>query len=405
MLLFALVLCHQIVTNAVINQSNKIDFAELNHIRYGLLSVDSWKDQISEIVIEEIDQLDLTTSNQKELKSALEKQLSVLIDKINTRIKDNNKGTLKGWAKQRVLNSLVKVEVIKKGIPGYADAMMLEMKKPKMKGKLKNLLKEKIIEYMEQSYDTQDMSQINRIIKKTESENIDEARIKLTIEISRRFRVTSDLSMLLIILAVVMFVIPFVWKKAVSPFQFSSMIIMLLILLVAGVTTPMIDLEARISEMSFILMNNPIKFENQVLFFQTKSILDVFWIMITHDDLKMKFVGLLLILFSILFPLCKLLSSLIYYYSPVSRKKKSIQFFVLKSGKWSMADVLVIAIFMAYIGFNGVITSQLGHLKNANPDIVVLTTNGTSLQPGYYLFFTFALLSLFLSSFLKMRKN
>ena len=74
----------------------------------------------------------------------------------------------------------------------------------------------------------------------------------------------------------------------------------------AGVTTPMIDMEAKISQMNFILMGYPIHFENQVLYFQSKSILDVFWIMITHKELQMKLVGVLVITFSIFFPLVKI---------------------------------------------------------------------------------------------------
>ncbi len=153
--------------------------------------------------------------------------------------------------------------------------------------------------------------------------------------------------------------------------------------------------------MSFELMGHPIQFENQILFFQSKSILDVFWIMITHKDILMKIVGILLITFSILFPLLKLISSLGYYYNyHNARDNPLIKFFVLKSGKWSMADVMVVAIFMAYIGFNGIITSQFGKLSKAGQELVILTTNGTTLQPGYYLFLTYTLLALFLSGFL-----
>ena len=65
-----------------------------------------------------------------------------------------------------------------------------------------------------------------------------------------------------------------------------------------------------------------------------------------------------------------------------------------------MADVMVVAIFMAYIGFNGIITSQLGHLKSTTQELVILTTNATSLQPGYYLFLTYTLLALILSGIL-----
>ncbi len=68
-----------------------------------------------------------------------------------------------------------------------------------------------------------------------------------------------------------------------------------------------------------------------------------------------------------------------------------------------MADVMVVAIFMAYIGFNGIINSELGDLQQAQQKVDLLTTNGTSLLPGYYLFFTYAVLAMFLASFLKSR--
>jgi hypothetical protein len=56
---------------------------------------------------------------------------------------------------------------------------------------------------------------------------------------------------------------------------------------------------------------------------------------------------------------------------------------------------------MAYIGFNGIISSQLGHLRSvADQEVVILTTNATALQPGYYLFLTYTLLALFLTGFL-----
>jgi hypothetical protein len=170
---------------------------------------------------------------------------------------------------------------------------------------------------------------------------------------------------------------------------------------VTGVTTPMIDMEAKISQMTFILMGHPIHFENQVLYFQSKSILDVFWIMITYKDIQMKLVGVLLITFSILFPLIKIVSSLGYYYNyHRARENLVIKFFVLKSGKWSMADVMVVAILMAYIGFNGIITSQFGQLSSVGQELVIFTTNGTSLQPGYYLFLTYTFLALLLSGYL-----
>ena len=65
-----------------------------------------------------------------------------------------------------------------------------------------------------------------------------------------------------------------------------------------------------------------------------------------------------------------------------------------------MADVMVVAIFMTYIGEKGIITSQFGQLSAAGQELVIVTTNATSLQPGFYLFLTYTLLALFLSGFL-----
>ncbi len=164
----------------------------------------------------------------------------------------------------------------------------------------------------------------------------------------------------------------------------------------------MIDLDARISHLVFVVMGYAIHFENQVLYFQSKSILNVFWILITNRDLLMKFVGVLLITFSIFFPFLKALSTTLYYYNyHDARDNKIIRFFVLKSGKWSMADVMVVAIFMTYIGFNGVLASLFTKLREAQQHVEIISTNGTSLQPGYYLFLTYCLLAMFLPEFLK----
>ena len=102
----------------------------------------------------------------------------------------------------------------------------------------------------------------------------------------------------------------------------------------------------------------------------------------------MVFVSFLIFGFSVLFPILKLVSSFLNcnYHSKFGRSK-FIYFFTFKSGKWSMADVFVVAIFMAFIGFNGIVSSQLSQLNNVSENVEILTTNGTNLQAGFYLFF------------------
>jgi hypothetical protein len=394
-------LCHQIILNSISNQKDKIDYAELNHVKYGLFSVDEWKRQVTEILSEEINNLYLSRADERELKKKIEVLLNILIDKVNKKIKEQNSASLGGAIKQTFIDMFVSLEDIKKGVPEYADAIIHEMTKSKTKSQIKSVLNKQLKQYLDQTFAEQDTSQISRILLRTDSKDIESARIKLDKTISVKHDLIVKESVLLIVLAVILFGLSGFCKKPLPPSQYILLVLSLIILLIGGVTTPMIDMDARISRMSIALLGHPIYFENQVLYFQSKSILDVFWIMITHKDLQMKIVGVLLITFSIFFPLLKIISSLGYYYNyHKARENPVIKFFVLKSGKWSMADVMVVAIFMAYIGFNGIISSQFGQLKSAAQEMVILTTNGTSLQPGYYVFITYTLLALLLSEFL-----
>ena len=66
-----------------------------------------------------------------------------------------------------------------------------------------------------------------------------------------------------------------------------------------------------------------------------------------------------------------------------------------------MADVIVIAILMTYIGLNGLLERQLASLNVKSDFLTILTTNNTALQPGYIIFISFVLYGLILSTILK----
>ncbi len=394
-------LCHQIISNSVENQQNKQDSAEVNHIKYGLFSLNKWKEQLSGIIADEINHLNLIHANELQLKKHVEAQLGGLIDQVDKKIREKNKGSAKGWVKQSFIDAFVDIKDIKDGIPEYADAIIAELSKAQTERQLKSIVKKRIDDYLDKTFEVQDTSKLDHILQETKTPDIESARSKLSQEIAERQRVLFLETGLLISLSMILFIMAGLGRKALSGPQYVVLLMTLVLLLLAGVTTPMIDMEVKISELRLMLMGHPVSFVNQVLYFQTKSVLDVFWIMITNEALQMKVVGLLMITFSIIFPLSKMLSSLFYYYNfRTARTSRWVHFFVFKSGKWSMADVLVVVIFMAYIGFNGIITSQFGHLNTADQEVVILTTNGTSLQPGFYIFLTYAMLAMFLPGLL-----
>lgn len=390
----------QIISLSSANQDRKNDYAEINNIKYGLFSINQWKLQLSEIINAEIADFNPADSAST-LKPMIEQQLSKLIDTVDQRIRAKNQQSFKGRMKQAFINTFVDMKEVKGGIPQYADEILKLVQKPKTKRTIKELVADKVEVYFEKTFEKQDLTRLDQIMAAYGVTEIQAAKDIIDRDIAKSEKEIATLSWSLVAVACLLFLFAGFSKAKLSSARFLALVSVLFVLLICGVTTPMIDLEAKISEMSFILMDHPVKFLNQVLYFQTKSVVDVFHLMITHPDLQMKVVGILMVLFSIVFPVAKLLASAFYYYNHWgARQNRFVEFFVMKSGKWSMTDVMIIAIFMAYIGFNGVVSSQFGKMHSAQEEIVLLTTNGTALQVGFYLFLTYALLALFLSGFL-----
>ena len=269
----SVLLCHQIILNSISNQEDKKDYAELNHVKYGLFSVDEWKRQITAILAEEINKLDLSRTDERELRKHIEVLLNTLIDKMDKKIREGNKGSAEGWVAQAFIDIFVSLEDIKKGIPEYADAIIHEMTKSKTKGQIKTMLNKQLEQYFSETFAAQDTSQMSSILLRTDSKDIESARIKLNKAISDKRDLIVKEAVLLIILSVILFALFGFGGQPLATSRYIVLILSLLILLIAGVTTPMIDMEAKISRMSFVLMGHPIHFENQVFISKAKA----FW--------------------------------------------------------------------------------------------------------------------------------
>jgi hypothetical protein len=169
---------------------------------------------------------------------------------------------------------------------------------------------------------------------------------------------------------------------------------------------PMLDIEAKISKLNFTILDNTIVFENQILFFQSKSISDLVRLLLDSGEARMILVGVLLVMFSIIFPTLKLIATTMYFYSKsIIGNNPVTRFFALRSTKWSMADVFVVSIFMAYLGLDGVVNSELRHLENRSDPINIITTNGTHLEVGFFLFLGFVVTSFVLSILVEKTKK
>ncbi|WP_224994236.1 paraquat-inducible protein A [Cesiribacter sp. SM1] len=394
----------QVYTHSSRRAAIKKDYSEVNSITYGLLSVNTWRDHLTNIAMKRISDFEFTPEQEEVLKLQVGGLLNAGIDKADSLVNLKQK-TVKGKLKKFVVRALVKEESIREMVPVFSETIVKEILKPENKEALKELVSSKIGEYSDLTHaDAPEALLVDSLYSKYGAASLADFNQKIAKQL-QGLQATTYFYTYIILAVILAFLL--LWlilrnQKAVQKSLFMISVILALVILAAGITAPMIEIDARFQEVSFLLVGEKIAFNDQVIFFQSKSIIDVVIILLETRQVDSVLVGILILVFSVVFPLAKLLSTQIYLAGGErTRKNKVLSFFAFKSGKWSMADVYVIAVFMAYIGFQGILDNQLSILNVETESLISISTNKTSLQPGYILFIAFVLFSLLLSLILQ----
>lgn len=371
------------------------DLIELSDIKYGMFNVDQWTAILADLVAKKVQDFDLTKGNKDDLNHRVSAFLYTTISDFEDRFYKQNRG-IGGFFKKGVASITDIFGEMKDDIPIFAEDIVDFLDDPENKEQIRAYMLKELSGYADDTFSEMDYSVRDNILSihgypsgteaiagmKQEIEEVDQS---ISGNRALLFGIIFGTGLLVMLL------------KTPTVAEFSILTIMSLVLLISGLSLPMIDIDARISEMNFTLLGEHINFNDQVLYFKSKSILEIVTLMLSQGKLDVLMVGLLVLLFSVLFPLSKLVCSCIYLYAAKLRDSKFIRFMVFRTGKWSMADVMVIAIFMAYIGFSGILTEQLSHLGGLAKSVEILTTNQTQLQIGFFLFTAFAVMSLLIS--------
>lgn len=408
LLLFASYCSYKIYSLSKIRAAEKTDYSTVNNITHGLLSVDSWKNHLIQIASHRIDDFEFTPDQEKVLQDQLEKLLHAVIYKADTLLHQKQK-TVKGKLRKMVANALINENKLHEQVPGFAQTILLQIKKPDNKAKIKELILSKINEYGSITYDSvNDVARIENILSKYGYSDL--TTFNATIE-SNTIKLGDEMYFYAYAEIIIVIVFIFLWlicrnNIALHNYLFTASVLLAVIILVAGLTAPMIEIDARIREMSFLLMGESLAFHDQIIFFQSKSIVDVVHLLIDTGKWDSILVGFLILVFSIVFPFAKLIGSKLYMSKNSTwSNNKVVRFFALKSGKWSMADVYVVAIFMAYIGFKGILDNQLNQLNIKTASLASISTNETTLQPGFLLFVCYVIWGLILSIIMERSKE
>lgn len=108
------------------------------------------------------------------------------------------------------------------------------------------------------------------------------------------------------------------------------------------------------------------------------------------------FVACMIFFFSVLVPVCKGLLLLFAFLTKNLNLRYKLFNFVKSIGKWSMADVFVVGVFLAYLSTRNAPShsSHNAKIMGFSVDIDIFLNLESSLGTGFYFFFSYCMLSL-----------
>ena len=409
-LLGAAAWCGHIVNqNAGRQKQLKEDYATANSITFGIFSVDSWRDQISTVADSQVTDYHVTPRQKRELQKSIEKQLHELVSKAADEINKPQKG-LGNKLKKLAFNAIVNVDTVQAQVPSFAHTIVSRLTSERSQQRLKGIVKGKLNQLVKQTYDSTAEAHATLrayMYKKYKVQSDSTLNKLIDNQVQVVHKVTYNYTYALLGCIVLALALWWLLRNQVhlQTTLFLVSLLLALVVLAVGVTAPIIEVDARISTMHFELLNQQIGFSNQVLFFQSKSLIGIVTTLMSQQKPDAVAVGILIFLFVIVLPVLMLIATGFYVGGSKIRNNRVITYMALEAGKWNMADVMVIGILMTYIGLNGIIKSQLSGMNMNGGGLTLITTNYTYMQPGYLVFVGYVLYEIVLRKIVKRRSQ
>lgn len=394
----------------------KYDYAEIKLVKYGLFNLDIWKTKIFEILESKAGSFELKASDYKGIQRQIEKYLQQvhkdyfesgkIIEYITEGSNDSKNGVSKmlmGLFKGKIEKQIEKID-FEAQIPGLAKQLTNELKKKSPE--IKKAITEQISKMIAAETANGMKDQRQAYVDKYEVENLDELSVYLSNQITelkseKKKWIQHTLIALLLSIVLCLSCIKLIGLNLSMTLLSAACTI----LLVIGLALPMIILDARLTEVDLKIMEETVHFDEQFMYFQSKSIIDVTQTLLNGKGIDLKIVGILILLFSIVLPGIKMIASNLYLYASTARRSKILKTIIFHLGKWSMADVFVVAIFMSYIGFYGLVNSQLGDMERQTDSFTLDTINYSSLAPGIIFFTLYCIFSILMSSIIHWQEK
>jgi hypothetical protein len=366
----------------------RTDLAEIENARYGILSADQWRTIIGPMLNAQIDQLDFKGQS-KSLRPQVQRALNALLDKMDA---DKPSG-IQGMFVGKMIASL------RPKVPEYTNVVMAQLVNKGTEKGFKDSIRGVLANAVANTFGNTDMTTYNAILRHYGcasgaacEQTLDQQIAVADTQLNRDY-------LTVLACAALAFILLMIGTPALSRAAVVVLMSFCIAMGVGGVLSPMLEVEVRVTKIDATLLGTPIEFRDQSLYYRSKTVYEVFQTLIHMGRPEMSVVGVLVILFSVVFPTLKMLALAASLFRPtLLRTNRFVKLLAFELSKWSMADVMVLAIFMSFVAFNGVIGSAFDGLRSVpNVQQVLIPTNASKILPGYYLFIGFCVSSILLS--------
>lgn len=384
----------------------KEDYSLSNSVTFGLFSVDQWRDRVSAVIDQKIQDYHITPQQQKGMQKAVEKELRSMVSKTVAEINQPQK-SIGGKLKKLAFNALVDSAEIQAQVKPFARTIVRKVSSPESEKRLKAIASSKIDQLEDQIYDSTRVANyaVTQYVYKKYKVNDPitfNNHIYSRLDTIKKALIQYTCALLACVVIALLVWLALRKKVSLQTPLFAFSLAFALLLLVTGSLLPIIEVDARIKSLDLMLMGEKVMFQNQVLFYQSKSICGIVATLIGQPKPDTIVVGVLIMLFVLALPLLRLIAKGIYVLSPTNISRHPVvKYLTFELEKWDMADVMIVGMIMTYVGLNGILKSQLSGLNIDSGALKLVTDNGTSLQPGFFLFAAYVLFSILLSYILK----
>lgn len=384
----------------------KNDLYEINHFKYDLFNRDVWVEKFLVILSKKIE---INSTDRKVIKETIENLLKESIAKVGDELLNSSQSNdglisqMPALLKKNLYNSLKKD--LLQYTPKLADIGIELINEPKTKNQIKEIIKNVVAEENNTKSNSKiDFVPYQLVLDKYKNtyncQDKQTCKVFINDEVNKIDHKINNLLLLIFLLYTTLIFVLIKKDKVLESKQFFLLALSVILLLISGIFAPMINLDVEISKFSTTVLKETIEFNNQSIYHQNKSLFGIIVTLLTFGDFQLIFVGFLISFFSIIFPSFKIISFYVYYYNYKNlRHHPFIKYLALNSGILSFVDVMVVAIFIANLGFENII-KNLNNIDEESTQVHVIT-GGSQLQAGFYLFFGFSVISLILSYRLK----